>query len=107
MLKEAVIVLLVILAGYGAIEARPLVMGPTLSLASPADGTVVEGGILTVSGHATRAVALMLDGAPVLPTENGSFSQTLSLPRGGSYLTLTATDRFGRTVSRTRNVFVP
>ena len=105
--KTLLVAVLILLLGYGALEARGIVLGPSLTLASPAPYATVEGGLLTVSGHESRAVALMLDGSPVLPQENGSFATTLSLPSGGAILTLTATDRFGRSVTRTRTVYVP
>ncbi len=97
---------LIILAGYGFIEVRPLALGPSLSIARVAADPAAPD-LITVAGHVARTVALTLDGAPVLPQEDGSFSSTFALPSGGSILTLTATDRFGRSISRTRTVFIP
>jgi len=107
MTRYLILAVLCILAGYGLIEARPIIVGPALSVASPADRAVFPGGILTVSGKAVRAATLTLDGAPLLHEEDGSFSSVLGLPHGGSVLTLAATDRFGRRVTATRSIFVP
>lgn len=107
MLRYLIALVLLVLVGYGLREAVPIIAGPSLALRTPTDGMNVPGGILTVSGTTTRATALTLDGAPVLYDQNGSFSSTLTLPHGGSILTLKATDRFGRTVTETRTVFVP
>lgn len=97
---------LIILAGYGFIEVRPLALGPSLSVSSiTTDPTAPD--LITVEGRVYRTVALTLNGAPVLPQEDGSYSSTFALPSGGSILTLTATDRFGRSVTRTRSVFIP
>ncbi len=98
---------LVILAGYGLMKAWPLLAGPSLFIVSPAENASYSDGIVTVQGRAARAAALTLNGAPVLHEEDGKFSSTLTFPRGGSILTFVATDRFGRTVTETRSVFVP
>jgi len=101
------IAVLCLLIGYGLVEARPIIAGPALSITSPSDNASFSDGIVTVSGKAARTAMLALDGAEILHTEDGSFSSVLALPRGGSILTLIATDRFGRRVTATRNVFVP
>lgn len=107
MTKYLIFAILLLLAGYGIMEAWPLVAGPTLSIASPINNASFTNGIVSVRGKAVRAVQLTLDGTPVLHEEDGSFSSTLTFPRGGSILTFVATDRFGRNVSATRAIFVP
>jgi hypothetical protein len=107
MTKYLTIAILLILVGYGLIEAWPLIAGPTLSITFPANGAPFPGGIVTLRGKAERAAQVTLDGAPILHEEDGAFSSTLTLPHGGSQLTLVAIDRFGRSVTVTRNIFVP
>ena len=107
MTRYLILAVLIVFAGYGLIEAWPLIEGPSLSIAFPADNATVPGGIVTVRGDAPRAAQLTLDGALVLHQEDGSFSSVLSFPHGGSILTFAATDRFGRTVTATRTIFVP
>lgn len=106
MTKYFIGLVLVVLVGYGAIEAWPLIMGPTLSIETPSDNASFPGGIVEVRGRAVRAAELTLDGAPVLHDQDGSFSSTLTFPRGGSILTFVAVDRFGRRVTATRSIFV-
>lgn len=96
-----------ILFGYGLLEAWPLMTGPGLSINTPEEGALVDTGIVTVEGRAARAALLTINGAPVLHDQDGNFSSTLTFPRGGSILTFIVTDRFGRTVSMTRHIFVP
>lgn len=98
---------LVLLAGYGLIEAWPLIAGPALSIESPRNNASFPGGIVTVAGRATRIAMLSLDGTSVLHDENGTFSSTLTFPHGGSILTFVATDQFGRHITTTRSIFVP
>ena len=98
---------LLILAAYGLLKAWPLLAGPTLSVASPQEGASFPGGIVPVSGMATRIALLTLDGAPMLHDENGSFSSIRTFPHGESILTFVAADQFGRQVTVTRTLFVP
>jgi hypothetical protein len=107
MLRTAIGVVLVILIGYGFIEAYPLLSGPFLSV-NPvtAEGTTTDG-VVGVSGTTKRAVSLTLDGAPLLMDESGNFATTLTLPKGTSLLTLSAADRFGHTISKQVPVYTP
>lgn len=99
-------VVLFALVAYGALEARALVVGPTLTLDSPINGASYKDGIVTVEGRARRATTLTLNGTPILSDQEGRFTTTLAFPAGGSILTLRATDRFGRRTSLTRTIYV-
>ena len=107
MIRYLLAPVLLMLVGYGLIEAWPLLAGPSLLIVSPIDNASYPGGIVSIEGKAARAAALMLDGAQILHDQNGDFSSTLTFSRGGSILTFVATDRFGRTVTATRSIFVP
>ncbi|MEK7086321.1 MAG: hypothetical protein AAB709_01975 [Patescibacteria group bacterium] len=98
---------LFILIWYGLMEAWPLLAGPSLSIESPQDGAPFSDGIVEIRGTALRVALLTLNGASVLHDEQGLFKTTLTFPRGASILTIIATDRFGRTVTATRSIFVP
>jgi hypothetical protein len=98
---------LVALAAYGALELRPLLAGPALVLAAPGNGASFPDGIVNVEGRARRASSLTLNGAPLFTDEAGAFETELAFPPGGSILTLTATDRFGRRVTRERMLYIP
>jgi len=107
MTRYLIAAVLILLVGYGLVEAWPLLAGPTLRVDSPREGAPFPGGIVTVKGVASRIALLTLDGAPLLHDENGAFLTTLTFPQGASILTFVATDRFGRRVSTTRSIFVP
>ena len=106
-MKYHTLIILCIVFLYGLVEAWPLLRGPALVIYSHGEHATIPDGIVTISGTAPRAVQLTLDGAPILHEEDGDFSSTITLPRGSSLLTLVATDRFGRSASETRTVFVP
>lgn len=107
MTKYLIGAVLIVFVGYGLIEAWPLLNGPSLRIDSPTNDTSFPNGIVRVRGEAARAASLTLNGASILHDQNGGFSSTLTFPRGGSILTFVVTDRFGRTVTATRSIFVP
>lgn len=107
MTRYLLIFVLIVLFSYGLVEAWPLLAGPSLVITSPMQNASYLDGIVSIQGNAARAAQLTLNGAPVLHDQNGGFSSTLTFPRGGSILTFEARDRFGRTVTATRSIFVP
>jgi hypothetical protein len=107
MTRYLIVAVLIALVGYGGIEAWPLLKGPSLVIDSPLNNAAFPGGIVAIQGKAPRAARLSLNGAPLLRDQNGNFSSMLTFPVGGSILTFVATDRFDRTVTATRSIFVP
>ena len=107
MIKYLTIIVLVLVSAYGLRGALSLIAGPSLHIISPVDNASLHDGIVSIQGSAPRADQVTLNNSPVLRKEDGSFSLTLSFPRGGSILTFVATDRFGRRVTETRSIFVP
>jgi hypothetical protein len=100
-------IVLLLLLGYGGWKAAPLVSGPSLTIDVPINYTTSEDGLITVSGVAHNTEALYLNNGPLLIDPKGHFFTTLVLPSGGAILTLTANDRFGRTISERRTIYVP
>ena len=96
-----------VFAVYGLWEAYPLIAGPALTIVEPVSGAHYLDGIVAITGQARRVTALTLDGGPLFAEQSGRFTTTLAFPRGGSILTLTATDRFGRSVTKQRYIYVP
>lgn len=97
----------IVFLAYGTIEAWSLIAGPSLTIDSPSDFATIEDGIVRILGTAKRSASLTLDGAPLLPDRDGAFDKTLAFAKGASILTFVATDRFGRTVTDARTIFVP
>lgn len=105
--RPIIAVILVILLSYGIFKAIPLLVGPEIQLTSPKDGQSFPDGFVEVRGTSIHTDKLQLDGGTLLIDEKGAFSTTLVLPHGSAILSLTATDRFGKTETVTRSVFVP
>ncbi|MBU0750061.1 hypothetical protein KKH15_00920 [Patescibacteria group bacterium] len=106
-LRGILFAVLIGLIGYGAMEALPLLTGPRLTLESPLAYSTSDSGLISISGSARRTETLTLNDGPLLFDENDRFYQDLLLPQGSAILTLTATDRFGRSVTERRTVFIP
>ena len=107
LIRGAIALALLLLFGYGLIEAYPLISGPSLTVTSPINGYTSTDGFVTVAGKAARVSSLSLNGDPLLIYENGAFSRFIVLPKGGAILSLTATDRFGRSITKQESVYVP
>lgn len=107
MARIAVGIVLLLLLGYGAVKALPLLSGPSLSIIVPSAYTTFPEGFIGVSGVAHNTEAVFLNGAPVLIDPEGRFEKELWLPSGGSILTFVARDRFGRSVTERRAVYIP
>jgi len=98
------LLLLIVVLGYGAVKALPLIKGPHIAiseLSTNADGLTV------LSGTAFHTEKLTMDGGTLLIDSDGKFSTNLMLPRGGAILRLTATDRFGRSRTLERATVTP
>jgi hypothetical protein len=104
--RLAIIGVLLLVAGYGLIKAWPLLSGPDIRISTPGKNAALPDGFLSLSGTAVHTQTLLLDGAPLLIDESGHFQTDLVLPHGNAILTLTATDRFGRSTSEQRTVSV-
>lgn len=106
--RSVIGIVLLLVLGYGIVTAWPLLSGPEITFTtSTGMGTTTTPGYLLLTGQALHTETLMLNGGVLLIDEQGFFSKTLTLPSGGAILSLTATDRFGRTKSIERTVILP
>ncbi len=105
--KTVIGVLLIALIGYGALKAWPLLSGPSLSIVTPISYTTFPDGFVSISGVARHTESLFLNGGILFIDPEGRFSTSLLLPSGGAILSFTATDRFGRSVTERRTVYIP
>lgn len=107
MTRYLLAVLIGSVALYGLSRAWALIAGPSLSISSPTAYGTYDNGIVPIIGRAPRAASLTVNGASLLRDQTGAFSSTLTFPTGGTILTFVATDRFGRSVTETREIYVP
>ena len=107
LVRILVIVIVAGALGYGLFKAAPLLAGPAITLTSPENGARASEGVVVVSGIASRAESLLVNGRTALMHKDGAFETTLVLPRGSAILSITATDRFDRTITKQVTVFAP
>lgn len=105
--KGIVGLVLLALLGYGLLEARHLIKGPSITLDIPSNYTTFSEGFIAVSGRANNTENLSFNGGPLPIDEEGNFTKTVVYAKGSGILTLTATDRFGRQVTERRTIFIP
>ena len=83
-------------------------IAPTLTLTSPADGSVVNSATCTVAGttndSTSSPVTLTVNGAAVTVGADGSFSKVITLNEGTNTITVVAKDAAGKTTTVTRTV---
>ncbi len=104
--RSAVALAVVVIVGYGLFEARRLVGGPEIVLTQPQDGSTVSGPVVHIQGTVQNAAFITIDSERAYADEQGNFSKTISPPAGFAALTISATDRFGRTQTRTVRIIV-
>jgi Glucodextranase, domain B len=81
---------------YSYLEARKLIAGPIITVATPKNGQTVNNDVVTIEGTAKNTARLTLNDLPILTDERGRFSEKLLLPDGYTILTLEARDKFGK-----------
>ena len=89
--RYGLIVFFLVVAGYGAFEARGLVIGPTITLNTLPSETTVQ--FIKINGNADRIASLSMNGTPIAVTESGEFSEPFLLAPGTNDIFLEAQDR--------------
>lgn len=100
------IALALLVIGYGIFEARRLVSGPELSIETPANGSATSSAAVVVSGIARNISFLTINDAPIYTNEDGHFYEVLTPPFGYTVITVAASDRFGRSISKSVTINV-
>lgn len=84
------------IGGYTLYAALPYLLGPSLSAS-----VTNANGETYVSGKAARVSFLAINGAAIPLQEDGAFSAKRAYPTGYTAVTISAKDRFGRSVAKT------
>jgi hypothetical protein len=100
MKRAVIIVVIVLIVGYGLFEARKLIEGPVITIESPQAGTATSSDIVTVVGNAENIAFLTINDGPAYTDESGRFVYQYSPPPGYTVVTVAAVDRFGRRSSK-------
>jgi transcriptional regulator with XRE-family HTH domain len=89
---------------YLYLEFRSFVSEPRLVILSPADGDTVTEAEALVRGVTDPRAAVRINGVETAVDEGGAFVEGLSLDSGLNVITISSTNRFGKTRERTVSV---
>ncbi len=88
------------LLGFVALKMYPVIHGPSISIDTLKNGTVLNDPLIALNGTAAHAQDLIINGAPVPTSPDGSFNDRVLLSPGYNLITLSATDRYGKTETK-------
>ncbi len=97
--RGSLVTFMLLLMAYGAYEAYDLIAGPSITILSPKNGTIITDSLITIEGETKNVTWISLLGRPITINEHGVFKEKLLLPPGYSILTLEAKDRLGRRIA--------
>lgn len=95
-----IIIITVLIVGYGLFRLKDLIAGPTIILEKPQTGDVLTQPLLEIKGQAKRISLLHLNGRRIFTDKNGYFKEALLLAEGYNIITLEARDKFNRTTEK-------
>jgi hypothetical protein len=87
--------------------SQPSIVGPFLSVESPAEGATLDATTCTVSGRTEGDCEVFLNGAPVLLSDKAEFTATIELSSGEHRIDVMARAADGSETTVTRTVTVP
>lgn len=97
-------ILLVGFFGYLIFSYVQFAGTPVLTVNSPANNSVVSETSVEVIGRTDPSATLVINNEPVDTNENGSFDIKVPLQSGLNTLTITASNKFGKKITVTRNL---
>ena len=86
---------------YGLFVATPYLLGPSLSIISPKEGSTVRSPTVVVQGVTERVSYLSINDLPVPLLEDGTFAVERAFPKGYTVVVVRARDRFNREITET------
>lgn len=104
--NAAIIVVVVIFAGYLIWQIRGILTPPLLTVYTPMEGSVTSHTNITVQGITGKEAKLSINGKSVMIDENGKFSLEIGLAPGVNTITVAAVKKHGKTTTITRHVIV-
>lgn len=94
--------LFLVMAVFGFINMNAIISGVSIKATLEEDKAT---DLTKIVGSAKNASFLALNGREIFIDKNGAFSETMSLPYGYSVITLSAEDKFGKSVQKQIEVY--
>ncbi len=89
-------IIFLIVIGYAGFAFHDFIIGPTLIITEPANGSVFSLPTIPVKGVVKRIQDISLNGRSLTIDDKGNFNELVLLSPGYNVLTLIAKDKFGR-----------
>jgi len=89
---------------YGGFRAYPLLRGPKITIYNPQDGDPVASTTFELSGQALRAKEITVQGRQIPIGTDGRFTEILVANPPYTILVISATDYYGKTITKTLRV---
>ncbi len=96
----AFIIIFCVITGYSYYQSRNLMAGPKLEIESPVNGAVMASSTALVTGKTQNISYVTLNGRQIFTDESGNFSMNILLLKGYNTVTVSAKDKFGRSISK-------
>ncbi len=90
--------------GYLFIQYRSYTSPPNLTISTPAEGAVLSGEKITVSGTTDRDAVISVNNQKIALSENGEFTTDLTLAPGVNTIIIDSVSKYGKKKTVTRTV---
>lgn len=106
-IKNILIIFIVIVCFvYLGFRLNRIIALPNLLIISPADNLVTKQRIIEVSGQAEPETKITINGETILNNIQGNFNKTINLKIGLNFITITASKKYGKNRTITKQVLV-
>ncbi len=92
---------MLLLLGFIFTKTRDSIFGARLTALTITDGQVVTNSYLEIKGQMKNAASITINGAPVLPNQEGAFTDQVILQPGYNPITIRTEDKFGKKMEKT------
>ncbi len=96
-----------IVVGYSLFSARHIIKGPTITIESPANGSLTESNFVEIKGKTENLNYISLNDRQIFIDDDGNFKEKLILYQGENTLKLYGKDKFGRETTKYIQVVAP
>lgn len=100
----AIALLVVVAIAYGGFKTYPLLVGPAITIYNPHDGDIVAKTTFELSGKVSRVKEITIQGRAIPIGTDGHFIEILTAQAPYTTLVITATDFYGKTITKTLRV---
>ena len=101
----SIILLFLVISGYGIWRSRDLLFGIKITTSGITDGMTETNSVLDFYGNVRHANGLTINSMIVPLAQNGTWHDILALLPGENVITITARDKFNRTISKQFHVY--